>query len=96
MKRFLYGLAALPLLVGGASAQEPARLAPEPMRLTNQQMDKINAGHLEIDVSNTSTITIDLFGRAYLTEPTGNSISCPDCFLLINSPTFAISAKFGP
>lgn len=89
MKTFIHGLAALPLLMGTASAHEP-------VRLTSQQMDKINAGHLEIDVSNTSTIIIDLFGRAYLTEPTGNSVSCSSCFLLINSPTFAIGAKFGP
>ncbi len=94
MKRFIHGLAALPFLAGVAWAHDPVRL--EPVRLTSQQMDKVNGGHLEIDVSNTSTLTISLFGRAYLTEPTGNHISCSSCFLVINSPTFAIAAKFGP
>lgn len=94
MKRFIHSLAALPFLVGVAWAHDPVRL--EPVRLTSQQMDKINGGRLEIEVSNTSMITIDLFGRAYLTEPTGNHISCSSCFLLINSATFAIAAKFGP
>ncbi len=94
MKSILYAAAALPLLAGVASATEPA--AKQPVRLTAQQMDKINAGHFEITVSNTSTVEISLFGRAFLTEPTGNSISCSTCFLLINSPTFAIGAQFNP
>lgn len=98
MKSFITGLVALPFLVGVASAHDPARtgLPQEPLRLTTQQMDKVNAGHFEIDVSNTSVVQISLFGRAFLTEPTGNSISCSTCFLLINSPTFAIGASFAP
>jgi hypothetical protein len=59
-------------------------------------MDKVNAGHFELDVSNTSVVAISLFGRSYLTEPTGNAISCSTCFLLINSPTFAIGVSFAP
>jgi len=98
MKSLIYGLAAVPFLVAIASADESVRLARtnEPVRLTSQQMDKVVAGHLEIDVSNTSTVTISLFGRSFLTEPTGNSISCSSCFLLINSPTFAIGVQFAP
>lgn len=98
MKSLISGLAALPFLVGVASAQDPARTqsAHQPAQLTSQQLDKVNAGHFEIDVSNTSVVQISLFGRAFLTEPTGNSISCSTCFLLINSPTFAIGVSFAP
>ena len=94
MRSLLYAVAALPLLTGIAWATES--VAKKPVQLTAPQMDKVHGGHFEIDVSNTSTVEISLFGRAFLTEPTGNSVSCSDCFLLINSPTFAIGAKFGP
>ena len=98
MKSFITGLVALPFLVGVASAHDPISpsSAHRPIQLTAQQLDKVNAGHFEIDVSNTSVVQISLFGRAFLTEPTGNSISCSTCFLLINSPTFAIGVSFAP
>jgi hypothetical protein len=98
MKSFITGLVALPFLVGVASAHDPMGppSAHRPIQLTAQQMDKVNGGHFELDVSNTSVVQISLFGRAFLTEPTGNSISCSTCFLLINSPTFAIGVSFAP
>jgi hypothetical protein len=89
MKRLLHGIAALPFLAGVASAQEP-------MQLTNQQMDKVTAGFLEIDMSNTSVTAVSRFQRGYLTDPTPNVITCPGCYLLINSPTFSVAAQFGP
>jgi hypothetical protein len=97
MNRLISGLAALPLLVGAASAQESARLtSQQPVRLTNQQMDKVNGGFLEVEVSNTSTTVLSLFQRSTLTEPTDNFVACSNCFLVINSPTFAFAASFGP
>jgi hypothetical protein len=71
-------------------------LAQPPVQLTSEQMDKVTAGFLEIDVSNTSATAVSLFQRAYLTEPTPNFIDCPGCYLLINSPTFSVAAQFGP
>ena len=71
-------------------------LAQPPVQLTSEQMDKVTAGFLEIDVSNTSATAVSLFQRAYLTEPTPNFIACPGCYLLINSPTFSVAAQFGP
>ncbi len=73
-----------------------AALAQQPVQLTSEQMDKVTAGFLEIDVSNTSATAVSLFQRPYLTDPTPNSIICPGCYLLINSPTFSIAAQFGP
>ena len=89
MKTIGCGVASLCLLAGAALAQEP-------MQLTNQQMDKITAGTLILEMSNTSATAVSLFQRAYLTEPTPNLIVCPGCYLLINSPTFSVAAQFGP
>jgi hypothetical protein len=89
MKSFLYGLAGLPLLVGVALAQQP-------VQLSDRQMDKVTAGFLEIDLSNTSATAISIFQRPYLTDSTPNSISCSGCYLLINTPTISVAAQFGP
>ena len=89
MNRFLCGLAALPLLGGVAVAQQPTPL-------TSQQMDRVIAGHTEIDVSNTSVTVVEFWTRTYLTDPTGNTISCPSCYLLIVTPTFSVASQFGP
>jgi hypothetical protein len=71
-------------------------LAQPPVQLTSEQMDKVTAGFLEIDVSNTSATAVSRFQRPYLTDPTPNFITCPGCYLLINSPTFSVAAQFGP
>jgi hypothetical protein len=89
MTRFLYGIATLPFLAGVALAQEP-------VLLTSEQMDKVTAGFLEIETSNTSATAISIFQRPYLLDPTPNSIVCPNCYLLINSPTISVAAQFGP
>ena len=89
MKTIVCGVASLSLFAGAALAQQP-------VQLTSEQMDKVTAGFLEIDVSNTSATAVSLFQRAYLTEPTPNFIACPGCYLLINSATFSVAAQFGP
>jgi len=89
IKTIVCGVASLSLFAGAAMAQQP-------VQLTSEQMDKVTAGFLEIDVSNTSATAVSLFQRAYLTEPTPNFITCPGCYLLINSPTFSVAAQFGP
>ena len=89
IKTIVCGVASLSLFAGAAMAQQP-------VQLTSEQMDKVTAGFLEIDVSNTSATAVSLFQRAYLTEPTPNFIACPGCYLLINSPTFSVAAQFGP
>jgi hypothetical protein len=85
MKSLLYGLAALPLLAGVALAQEP-------LKLSDQQMDKVTAGWdlREIDISNTSVTAVAIYQRP------SNTISCSACFLLINNPAFSVASAFGP
>jgi hypothetical protein len=85
MRRLLYGLAALPLLAGVAMAQEP-------MKLSDQQMDKVTAGWdlRELDISNTSVTLVAIYQRP------SNTISCSSCFLLINNPAFSVASAFGP
>jgi hypothetical protein len=85
MRRLLYGLAALPLLAGVAMAQEP-------MKLSDQQMDKVTAGWdlRELDISNTSVTLVAIYQRP------SNTISCGSCFLLINNPAFSVASAFGP
>jgi hypothetical protein len=87
MKKLLLGLAALPLLAATSLAQ------PQP--LADKQMDKVSAGHLEIDVSNTSTTVVSIWRQVYLTDGSPNTISCSTCYLLILSPTFSVSSQFG-
>jgi hypothetical protein len=89
MKLILCSVAAFSLLTGIASAQQA-------VQLTNEQMDKVSAGFLEIDLSNTSATAVSIFQRPYLTEPTPNFIVCQGCYLLINSATFSVAAQFGP
>jgi hypothetical protein len=89
MKRLLYGLIALPFFAGAALAQQP-------VPLTSSQMDQVTAGFIETDFSNTSATAVSIFQRPYLTDPTPNSITCPGCYLVINSPTIGVAAQFGP
>ena len=89
MKRIVRGVASPSLFAGAALAQQP-------VQLTSEQMDKVTAGFLEIDISNTSATAVSRFQRPYLTDPTPNFITCPGCYLLINSATFSVAAQFGP
>jgi hypothetical protein len=88
MKGLLRGLAALPFLAGIALAQQP-------MQLTNQQMDTVAAGTLIVETSNTSATAVSIFQTSYLLDSTPNTITCPGCYLLINSPKFSLAAQFG-
>jgi len=55
MKRFLFGLAALPFLAG-------VSLAAEPVPLTDKQMDKVTAGFdfVEVSVQNLGTVILGI------------------------------------
>jgi hypothetical protein len=88
MRKLLLGLAVLPFLAG-------VTLAQEPMRLTSQQMDKVNAGWdlLEFDFSNTSGTAISIYQNPHVVG--GNNITCPSCYLLINSNAFSVASFFG-
>jgi len=70
--------------------------AAQPMQLTSNQMDKVVAGHFEMDVSNTSVTMLDIWFTPYLLTPTPNTIACPNCYLRIISPRFSIVSQFGP
>jgi hypothetical protein len=89
MKSIVCDVASLSLIASIALAQQPTQL-------TSEQMDRVTAGFLEIDVSNTSATAVSRFQRPYLTDPTPNFIACPGCYLLINSATFSVAAQFGP
>jgi hypothetical protein len=89
MKTFLRALAAFLLLSGAAFAQSP-------VQLTDQQMDRVTAGFLTVDGSNTSSTVVSIFQRAWLTEPTGNFVICSGCYLVINTPTISVASQFGP
>lgn len=88
MRKILYMLMSLPFLVATASAA--------PQQLSDTQMDKVSAGFLEIDVSNTSLTVLSLFFRPFLLDDSPNTIGCPTCYLLIVSPAFSIASSFGP
>jgi hypothetical protein len=89
MRRLGFALAVVLSSVTGIAAAQS-------VQLTNNQMDKVAAGHLEIDVSNVSITISDLWFRTSLDVPTGNHIVCPNCYLNITSPVFSLASKFGP
>jgi len=84
MRKLLLGLAVLPFLAG-------VTLAQEPMRLTSQQMDKVNAGWdlLEMDFSNTSGTLVSIYQRP------SNLVTCPSCYLVISNQAFSVASFFG-
>jgi len=89
MKKLLHALAALSLLAAPAWGQ--------PIQLSDKQMDKVSAGFLEVDRSNTSLTVITMWFRPSIRdEETPNFIACTKCYLLIVTPTFAIASNFGP
>lgn len=83
MKNWLLGVAALPFLTGFV-------LAKEPMRLTDNQMDKVTAGFVfsELSTTNVSTTFVGVNSGAFI---------CPSCVLSIggpSSPIFTLQATF--
>ena len=99
MRRQIYALATVPFLLPALAASAwsaPAQTdRTGPVQLTSAQMDKVSAGFFEIDRSNTSVTMIEIFQRAYLLEPTANTLSCPGCYLLIGTPTISVGSQFG-
>ena len=88
MKTLFRALAALPLLTGAALAQQPTKLS-------DQQMDSVTAGFMEVDLSNTSATGVSIFRRDWLTEPTSNFIACSTCYLVISTTTLSVASQFG-
>jgi hypothetical protein len=85
MKKTLYGVIALPLLMGIGMAQQSWAA-----QLSDAQMDKVTAGFdfRETDNANTSWTQVSLYAGA-LTP-------CAVCFLRISNPALSIESKFGP
>jgi len=102
MRKVILGFVVMPFLAAAAFAH-PAHVdakrlqltTKHPVQLADSQMDKISAGFLEIDRSNTSFTILSLFFTPYLLEQTPNTIGCSDCYLLINSPHFSLGSVFG-
>lgn len=93
MKRFLFGLAALPFLAG-------VSLAAQPVPLSDTQMDKVTAGFdfAELDIQNGGTVFVAINTPA---------VTCiADAYLCITGTTytsttphvqsFQLQAQFGP
>lgn len=75
MKRFLFGLAALPFLAGAALAGQPAPL-------TDTQMDRVTAGFdfRELEIQNTGWVGVGVNAPAPIavgTTPSGQPVSAP-------------------
>jgi len=85
MKKTLYGVIALPLLMGIGMAQQSWAA-----QLTDAQMDKVTAGFdfSETDNANTSWTQLSLYA--------GPLKSCDVCFLTISNPALSVQSKFGP
>jgi hypothetical protein len=105
MRKVLYGLLALPLLAGFASAETAKNTAPvkKPMQLSEKQMDKVSAGWRlrEIDTSNTSWTEILVYQNpntipAVGTGTTPAAGSCPNCYLNMVSPALSIFSAMSP
>jgi hypothetical protein len=92
MKRFLFGLAALPFLAGVA-------LAAQPVPLSDAQMDRVTAGFdiYEQEIQNTGRVVVEVNQPA-------PADSCTNCYINVintyyNDPTtiaMQTYAKFGP
>lgn len=90
MKKWFFGLAALPFLAGAA-------FAGGPVSLSDNQMDRVTAGFdfLELDISNTSTTMVAVNQPAVFT--------CATCYLNVvdtwfgtGRPHIQILSQFGP
>jgi len=103
--KLLYGLAALPLIAGVASAETPksAAVAKKPTQLNEKQMDKVTAGFKfrEIDVSNTSWTLVSVYSDGLPPVTVGTNTTpvasqCSNCYLNLVSPALSIYSAFGP
>ena len=89
MRQLGFSLAVVLLFATGVAAAQP-------VQLTNNQMDRVAAGHFELDVTNVSVTMSDLWFRTSLDVPTGNHIVCSACYLNITGPMLSLASKFGP
>jgi len=110
MKRFLYGLAALPFLAG-------ISLAGQPVPLSDKQMDAVTAGFdfIEETLTNTSEVLVAINHLPVISSDPGATAANPcngECFLVINGVwfkpgpfpppaepqvrSFQVQAQFGP
>lgn len=103
MKRFLFGLAALPFMAG-------VSLAAQPVPLNDTQMDRVTAGFdfIETEVQNTGVVEVRVNQPATATVVGGtttySAAPCANCYLNVvntyyNDPTtiaMQTMAKFGP
>jgi len=105
MTKLLYGLAALPLMAGVASAEAPKStpVAKKPMQLSEKQMDKVTAGFKidELEVSNTSWTLVLAYQNPNALPAVGSgsapaSGSCGGCYLSLVSPALSVYSSFGP
>jgi len=85
MRHWGIAAAVLSLVAGAAAAQ--------PLQLTNSQMDKVSAGHFELDRSNVSVTMVDIWFRPDVLDSTPNTVVCPSCYLLIVSPHISIGSQ---
>jgi len=90
MKRFLFGLAALPFLAG-------VSLAAEPVPLTDKQMDAVTAGFdfVEIDVQNLGTVVTGI-NVPLAACATGSYLCIHGTAFPAGVQSFQLQAFFGP
>ena len=77
-----------------------AALAQQPVQLTSEQMDKVTAGFLEIDVSNTSATAVSRLPEALSYRPDAEFYHLPWLLSVDQQPNFqcrcAIRANLQP
>jgi hypothetical protein len=91
MKKLVYGLAASSLLFSATAFAAPTPLA-------NSEMDRVSAGFLEIDTSNTSYTYVSLFQTPSFSviQPNTEGLPCTGCYILIVTPRLSLGSRFGP
>jgi hypothetical protein len=90
MNKLILGLAAASLMFSAS-----AFAAPTP--LSNPDMDRVSAGFLERDTSNTSYTYVSVFQAPIsVFEPNTEGLPCTGCYLLIITPRISIGSRFGP
>jgi hypothetical protein len=90
MRRFLFGLAALPFLAG-------VSLAADPVPLTDKQMDRVTAGFdfAEIDVQNGGTVVLGV-NVLPVTCAAGAYLCIQGTSYPLGVRSFQLQAFFGP
>jgi hypothetical protein len=90
MKRFLFGLAALPFLAG-------VSLAEQPVPLSDVQMDAVTAGFdfQELDIQNGGTVFVAI-NRPVAAGVAGPYLSISGTSYPAGVQSFQLQAQFGP